>query len=69
MSLGGASSVIHRVIITYFLGDDSIAVAEPEVPNSGLRQGPVLMRQRIPKDASAPLGKDFFILFLFHMIR
>jgi hypothetical protein len=36
--------------IYYYLEDDTISVLEPEVPNSGMPQGKLIKRQRLPKD-------------------
>ena len=36
--------------IYYYLEDDTISVVEPEVPNSGMPQGKLIKRQRLPKD-------------------
>ncbi|XP_028253297.1 EF-hand domain-containing protein 1 [Parambassis ranga] len=40
---------VRRVVIQYFLEDDTMLVYEPTVENSGLQQGMRLKRQRIPK--------------------
>lgn len=37
-------------VIHYFLEDDTIQVVEPKTPNSGIQQGVLLRRQRIPLD-------------------
>eukprot|EP00039_Didymoeca_costata_P014114 m.224231 g.224231 ORF g.224231 m.224231 type:complete len:552 (+) comp15948_c0_seq8:136-1791(+) len=36
--------------IYYYLEDDTISVSEPEVENSGMKQGAFLKRQRVPKN-------------------
>lgn len=41
---------IRPVKIYYYLEDDSIAVIEPVVENSGIPQGKLIKRQRIPKN-------------------
>ncbi|KAM6323528.1 EF-hand domain-containing protein 1 [Aegotheles albertisi] len=41
---------IHQVGIYYYLEDDSMAVIEPVVQNSGLQQGKLLKRHRVPKN-------------------
>ncbi|KAM6279843.1 EF-hand domain-containing protein 1 isoform 3-T3 [Porphyrio hochstetteri] len=41
---------IRQVGIYYFLEDDSISVMEPVVQNSGLPQGKLLRRHRVPKN-------------------
>ena len=37
--------------VFYYLEDDTMSVLEPMVENSGLPQGKLIRRQRIPKDA------------------
>ncbi|KAJ8270496.1 hypothetical protein GJAV_G00115530 [Gymnothorax javanicus] len=41
---------IRPVIFSYFLEDDSCCVIEPEVENSGMPQGKLIKRQRLPKN-------------------
>ncbi|XP_059155901.1 EF-hand domain-containing protein 1-like isoform X2 [Physella acuta] len=41
---------VRPVDIYYYLEDDSIAVIEPHVENSGMPQGKLLKRQRLPKN-------------------
>ncbi|XP_078584990.1 EF-hand domain-containing protein 1-like [Branchiostoma floridae x Branchiostoma japonicum] len=41
---------IRPVNIYYYLEDDSISVVEPVVENSGMPQGKLIKRQRLPKD-------------------
>ncbi|NWX16210.1 EFHC1 protein, partial [Aegotheles bennettii] len=41
---------IHQVGIYYYLEDDSMTVIEPVVQNSGLQQGKLLKRHRVPKN-------------------
>ncbi|EDV19218.1 EF-hand domain-containing protein 1 [Trichoplax sp. H2] len=41
---------IRFVKIYYYLEDDSIAIVEPPMRNSGMPQGKLLKRQRLPKD-------------------
>jgi hypothetical protein len=56
--------VIRRVIIQYFMVDDSIAVVEPTVDNSGLTQGVLIRRQLIPKaNNGAIVGTCLYIFF------
>lgn len=43
---------VRYLKIYYYLEDDTIAIVEPEVMNSGIQQGVFLKRQRIPRDAS-----------------
>ncbi|XP_069689389.1 EF-hand domain-containing protein 1-like isoform X2 [Periplaneta americana] len=40
---------VRQVNIIYFLEDDTITVMEPEVENSGMKQGRLVRRDRIPK--------------------
>ncbi|EDQ87460.1 uncharacterized protein MONBRDRAFT_33364 [Monosiga brevicollis MX1] len=42
---------VRFVKVFYFLEDDTMAVLEPAVPNSGLPQGKLIRRQRLPKDS------------------
>eukprot|EP00285_Hemiselmis_virescens_P014834 CAMPEP_0173403448 /NCGR_PEP_ID=MMETSP1356-20130122/56846_1 /TAXON_ID=77927 ORGANISM="Hemiselmis virescens, Strain PCC157" /NCGR_SAMPLE_ID=MMETSP1356 /ASSEMBLY_ACC=CAM_ASM_000847 /LENGTH=633 /DNA_ID=CAMNT_0014363981 /DNA_START=26 /DNA_END=1924 /DNA_ORIENTATION=- len=39
--------IIHKVVMTYFLIDDTISVMEPRQENSGLNQGCLLRRQNL----------------------
>jgi len=41
---------VRPVEIFYYLEDDSISVVEPHVENSGMPQGKLIKRQRLPKD-------------------
>lgn len=41
---------VRPVDIYYYLEDDSISVVEPVVENSGMPQGKLIKRQRLPKD-------------------
>jgi len=41
---------VRPVEIYYYLEDDSIAIIEPRVENSGIPQGKFLKRQQLPKD-------------------
>ncbi|KAJ3319960.1 EF-hand domain-containing protein 1 [Boothiomyces sp. JEL0866] len=43
---------LRKVRILYFLEDDSIAVVEPPVENSGIPQGVLIKRQKLPKSSS-----------------
>jgi len=43
---------VRYLKIYYYLEDDTIAIVEPEVMNSGIQQGVFLKRQRIPRDAT-----------------
>ncbi|KAJ3413555.1 EF-hand domain-containing protein 1 [Chytridiales sp. JEL 0842] len=43
---------LRRVRIHYFVEDDSIAVVEPPVENSGIPQGVLIKRQRLPKSST-----------------
>ena len=40
---------VRDVKIYYYLEDDSISVVEPPVENSGIPQGKLIKRQRLPK--------------------
>ncbi|KAI9325977.1 hypothetical protein DFJ73DRAFT_965443 [Zopfochytrium polystomum] len=51
---------LRRVRIHYFVEDDSIAVVEPPVENSGIPQGVLIKRQRLPKSTTDYYSvKDF----------
>ncbi|KAK3506996.1 hypothetical protein QTP70_034856, partial [Hemibagrus guttatus] len=41
---------VRPVVFYYYLEDDSFCVLEPEVENSGIPQGKLLKRQRLPKN-------------------
>lgn len=41
---------IRQVGIYYYLEDDTISVTEPVVKNSGIRQGKLIRRHRVPKN-------------------
>ncbi len=41
---------IRNVKVYYYLEDDSISVVEPPVENSGIPQGKLIKRQRLPKN-------------------
>lgn len=43
---------LRRVRILFFLEDDSIAVVEPPVENSGIPQGVLIKRQKMPKSST-----------------
>lgn len=52
---------IRYVNIIYYLEDDTICIMEPIVKNAGLKQGRLVRRDRIPKNANGNLfiWKDF----------
>ena len=41
---------VREVSIFYYLEDDSISVVEPVADNSGIPQGKLIKRQRLPKN-------------------
>ncbi|KAJ3078120.1 EF-hand domain-containing protein 1, partial [Quaeritorhiza haematococci] len=43
---------LRKVRVYYYLEDDSIAVVEPPVENSGIPQGVLIKRQRLPKSST-----------------
>ncbi|CCW60251.1 unnamed protein product [Phytomonas sp. EM1] len=48
---GGVNDFWHRkVVIDFFLEDDSILIQEPRIPNSGLDGGTFLKRQKVKAD-------------------
>ncbi|KAJ3072372.1 EF-hand domain-containing protein 1 [Podochytrium sp. JEL0797] len=51
---------LRKIKIYYFVEDDSIAVVEPPVENSGIPQGVLIKRQRLPKSSTEFYGvRDF----------
>lgn len=52
---------VRHVDIIYYLEDDTLCVIEPVVKNAGFRQGKLVRRDRIPKNAKGDLfiWKDF----------
>ena len=50
LSLPFLLSISSLAQIYYYLEDDTISVVEPEQPNSGMPQGKLIKRQRLPKD-------------------
>jgi len=43
---------VRKVLLYFYLEDDSIHIAEPKVENSGIPQGVFVKRHRIPKEGS-----------------
>lgn len=43
---------LRKIKVYYFVEDDSIAVVEPPVENSGIPQGVLIKRQRLPKNST-----------------
>jgi Ca2+-binding EF-hand superfamily protein len=56
-------SRVRKCIIYYFLEDDTIQVSEPRQDNSGIPQGTLVKRHRVPKSA----GEGFFSVDDFHI--
>ena len=50
---------IRRVVISYFLEDNSLKIGEPMQRNSGIRQGKFLLRQQVPKNGAE---REVFIM-------
>ena len=48
---------VHHVEVYYYLEDDSLHVSEPRVQNSGLPQGLLIKRHRIPHPEPAAPGR------------
>ena len=46
---------VRPVKIYYYLEDDSISIVEPIVENSGIPQGKLIKRQRLPKNDQGEL--------------
>ncbi|KAJ3038801.1 EF-hand domain-containing protein 1 [Rhizophlyctis rosea] len=53
---------LRRVRILYYVEDDSIAVVEPPVENSGIPQGVLIKRQKMPKTSTEWYGLQDFNL-------
>lgn len=51
---------LRKVRILYFLEDDSIAVVEPPVENSGIPQRVFIKRQRLPKEDFSSTKQEYF---------
>ncbi|KAI8926800.1 hypothetical protein BC831DRAFT_455064 [Entophlyctis helioformis] len=51
---------IRRVNIYFYLEDDSVHVSEPKTPNSGIPQGTLIRRHRIPK-ASSEINQHYTV--------
>ncbi|KAI9343610.1 hypothetical protein BDR26DRAFT_858407 [Obelidium mucronatum] len=51
---------VRKVNIYFYLEDDTIHVSEPKYPNSGIPQGTLIRRHRIPKNNSA-IGQHYTI--------
>eukprot|EP00842_Homolaphlyctis_polyrhiza_P003514 jgi/Hompol1/4163/HPOL_003505-RA len=51
---------IRRVNIYFYLEDDSVHVSEPKTPNSGIPQGTLIRRHRMPK-AGSEIGQHYTI--------
>lgn len=45
---------VRRLVLQYFLEDNSVKISEPVQRNSGIRQGKFLSRQRVPREGGAP---------------
>jgi hypothetical protein len=43
---------VRKLVIQYFLEDNSIKICEPVQRNSGIRQGKFLSRQKVPREGS-----------------
>ncbi|KAI9209542.1 uncharacterized protein BJ171DRAFT_453694 [Polychytrium aggregatum] len=51
---------VRKVNIYFYLEDDTVHVSEPKTPNSGIPQGTLIRRHRIPK-ADSPKGQHYTI--------
>ncbi|KAJ3323163.1 EF-hand domain-containing member C2 [Boothiomyces sp. JEL0866] len=51
---------IRRVNVYFYLEDDSVHVSEPKTPNSGIPQGTLIRRHRIPK-ADSLNGQHYIV--------
>ena len=45
---------VRRLVLQYFLEDNSVKISEPVQRNSGIRQGKFLSRQKVPKEGGEP---------------
>lgn len=52
---------VRKVVVYYYLEDDTMHVSEPRVDNSGIPQGVLIKRQRIPKPGYG--NNEFFTLY------
>lgn len=52
---------VRKVVVYYYLEDDTMHVSEPRIDNSGIPQGVLIKRQRIPKPGHGV--NDFYNLY------
>lgn len=60
IELEGTIGLIIRVNVYFYLEDDSVHVSEPKTPNSGIPQGTLIRRHRIPK-ADSLNGQHYIV--------
>jgi DUF1126 PH-like domain len=60
IAFAGIIATKTSVNIYFYLEDDSVHVSEPKTPNSGIPQGTLIRRHRIPKAESAT-GQHFTV--------
>ena len=58
--LGTERTRVRNVHLLYFLEDDTLSLLEPRLHNSGLDQGVLIKRHRIPKNAIFQVGENLF---------
>lgn len=56
---------VHKCKIYFFLEDDTVQVIEPKVQNSGMSQGQIIRRHRIP--LPSPCEDSFYTLEHFNI--
>lgn len=53
---------VRRLVLQYFLEDNSVKISEPVQRNSGIRQGKFLSRQKVPKNETELLQPEDFLV-------
>ena len=59
--VGAETSRVRNVHILYHLEDDTLALVEPRLHNSGLDQGILVKRHRIPKNSAFSVNIKYSI--------
>lgn len=55
ISVGPEEARVRRVIVQFYLADDTLSINEPRQPNSGIPQGTLLKRQSVAKADGSPI--------------
>lgn len=53
---------VRRLVLQYFLEDNTVKISEPVQRNSGIRQGKFLRRQKVPKNQEELLQPEDFLI-------